>query len=278
MSGAKDTAKNGGTMVRAATGCALAFLLCATVAPARGDQEPAPATPAESSAEAAPPAAPPTISYLGGQLKIDAMDATLADILTKVATLTSAKIDIPPTAYSQRMAVVQLGPGPARQVLASLLSDSNVDYLIQASDADPEKIQSVLVMVREKKGPKANGTEQVARAVRSPYARRGMSPPPEPEEAQAPEAQQPESIVVEPSSPAPTQPDAVAPPPPVEPPPTTSVPVQQPGTINSARIAPQPVPTSLDSQGISQTLQQMYQQRMQINQQEHQAPPTTPNP
>ena len=281
---AKDRANNGGAMVRTgfhwlgvgAAGCAVALLLCATA----GAQEPAPATATESATPEAPPAAPPTISYKGGQLKIDAVDSTLTDILAKVAAVTGVKIDLPPVMTRERMAVVQLGPGPAREVLASLLSDSNVDYLIQASDTDPAKVQSVLVMVRDKKGAKA--TEEVARAaVRSPYARRGMQLPQQ-EEAQPPEeSPQPENIVVEPSAPTPTQPEASAAAPPVDPtPPTLSAPVQQPGVINGAKIAPQALPSSLDSQGITNTLQQMYQQRMQINQQEHQASPSTlaPNP
>ncbi len=284
MAVVKDATDNGGRMVRpgfhlrgaVATGCALALLLCARAGLAWGAQEPAPATATESAAPVEPPAAPPVITYVRGQLKIDATDSTLADILTKVAALTGVKIDVPPAAYSARMAVVQLGPGPARQVLASLLSDSNVDYLIQASDVDPEKIQNVLVMVREKKGAKANAPDEVARAVRSPYSRRGARTS-EPEETQPPEdSPQPESVAAEPSSPAPTQPDPSASAPPVEPPPPAmqSVPAQQPGQLNSARIAPQPVPSSLDSQGITQQLQQMYQQRIQMNQQEHQAPPT----
>lgn len=277
---AKDRADSGGAMVRpgfrrrgmAAAGCAMALLLCATA----GAQEPAPAAATESAEPAAPPA-PPTISYVHGQLKIDAVDSTLAAILTKVAALTGVTIDVPPAASNERMAVVQLGPGPAREVLASLLNDSNVDYLIQASDTDPLKIQSVLVMVREKKGAKPNGTDELASVARSPYARRGMQPQ-QREEAQSPEASpQPESVGVEPSSAAATQPDTAASAPP---PPTQSAPAQQPGMLNGAKIAPQPVPSSMDSQNVTQTLQQMYQQRMQMNQQDHQASPQTmaPNP
>ena len=284
MASAKYGTESGGTMLRsifrlrgvAVTGCALALLLCARAGLARDAQEPAPATATESVAPAETPPSPPTISYVRGQLKIDATDSTLADILTKVATLTGVKIDVPPTAYNQRMAVVQLGPGPARQVLASLLSDSNVDYLIQASDTDPEKIQNVLVMARDKKGTKPSGNDEMAR-IRSPYARRGARRA-EPEEAQPPEdTAQLENIVAEPSEPAPTQPDPSASAPPPDPPPAPamqSVPAQQPGQLNSAKIAPQPVPASLNSEGISQQLQQMYQQRMQMNQQDHQAPPT----
>jgi len=280
MAGRMDAATNEDTMLRSrfrhrgvtATGCALALLLCVGAAA----QEPAPATPAESPETAATPVPPPKISYVGGQLKIDATDSTLADILTKVAALTGVTIDIPPAANQERMAVVQLGPGPAREVLASLLSDSNVDYVIQASDTDPMKLQSVLVMARDKKGAKPNGTDEMASVARSPYARRGM--PQQPQETQAPDSPQPESIVAES---APTQPDQSAPPPPAEPPPSRQPSVsEQPGMINGAKIAPQPVPSSLDSQNITQTLQQMYQQRMQINQQDHQASPQTmaPNP
>ncbi len=278
----KDRADNGGAMARpgfyrlgiGAAGCAVALLLCATA----GAQEPAPATVAESAAPDAPPA-PPTISYKGGQLKIDAVGSTLADILTKVAALTGMKIDVPPAANTARMAVVQLGPGPAREVLASLLSDSNVDYLIQASDTDPAKVQSVLVMVREKKGAKA---EEVARAaVRSPFARRGMRQPSQQEETQPPEdSPQPENVGVEPSAATPTEPDAAEAPPADPGPSRPPLPSQQPGLLNGAKIAPQQVPASLDSQAVTQTLQQMYQQRIQLNQQDHQASPQTmaPNP
>src|ERR1700690_1180478 len=274
---AKDRADNGRAMERtgslrrgmAAAGCTLALLLCATA----GAQELTPPAATESPVPEPTPAPPPAISYKGGQLKIDAVDATLAQILAKVAAATGVQIDIPPAASDTRMAVVQLGPGPARGDLASLLGDSNVDYSIQASDTDPLKIQSVLVMIREKKGAKA--TEEVARApVRSPYARRGMQPQ-QTEETQTPEeSTQPENVVVEPASSAPTQPDTTgaAPTAAEQPPPTQSAPVQQPGMINGAKIAPQPVP-SLDSQGITSTLQQMYLQRMQINQQDHQASP-----
>lgn len=259
-----------------ATACAIGLLLCARVAVAA--QEPPAATATASPAQAPsapppaekPPAAPPTISYAGGQLKIDALDSTLADILTKVAALTGVKIDVPPAASNERMPVVQLGPGPARQILASLLGDSNVDYLIQASDTDPEKIQSVLVMLREKKGARTEGTDAVARR-RSPYAR-GAATSSEPEEAPAPDNPQPENVVPEAISANPQPADQPALPPPAEP--GQSL---QPGQLNGTRVSPQTVPQALDAPSINQQLQQMYQQRIQINQQERQTgPPSAP--
>ena len=278
-------AMNGGTMLRtgfhgrgvAATGCALALLLCCRVAVARGAQEPATATAAESPAPEppAPPAVPPTISYVGGQLKIDALDSTLAEILTKVGALTGVTIDVPPAAGNQRMPIVRLGPGPARQILASLLDDSNVDYLIQASDTDAERIQNVLVMARGKKDTKGNGTDELARMSRSPYARRGARAS-DSEEAPAPDTPQPEAVADAVS--ANPQPASAQPEQPPEPPPSVE-PRQssQPGQLNGTRVAPQAVPQSMDTQSINQQLQQMYQQRIQINQQERQTgTPATP--
>src|ERR1039458_1977939 len=159
------------------TGRVLAFLLFAGVAIAQQHQArpmrpfptaaPAtatavPATAAEGPAPAqtvsAPPvlekrpAVPAKISYVDGKLRIDAFDVTLADVLTKVAALTGVTIEVPAGAHHERMPVVELGPGTARQVLAELLSDSTFDFLIQSPSEDPEKLQSVLLIPRDKKG------------------------------------------------------------------------------------------------------------------------------
>src|ERR1035437_8714624 len=158
-----------GFRLRAMThaGCALALLLFAGTAIARDTQTTAShpataestATATGSSAQAKPTAANAAkpaataqqISYVGGQLTINVLDSTLADVLAKVAALTGMKLDVPPGASAERMPVVELGPGPARQVLASLLDESTFDFVIQASATDPEKMQSVTLMTREKK-------------------------------------------------------------------------------------------------------------------------------
>ena len=210
------------------------------------------------------PAAPPKITYVGGLLRIDAIDATLADVLRKVAVLTGVTIDLPAGASSERMPVVELGPGLPRQILASLLSDSGFDYLIQASNTDPEKIQNVLLMARDKKGGATNGADVVARASRSPYARSGR-----PEEAPAPESPAPappenaiaqaNSLTPQPPSAQPEQPAA---------PPEPSMPLQlsqqnQSSFPKPGQLSP---PQDLSQQNISQQLQQMYQQRVQMGQ------------
>jgi hypothetical protein len=232
-------------------GCALALLLFARGAVAQTATPEAPATEAEAPA---PPAAPPKISYVGGQLKIDALGSTLADVLTQVAALTGVKIDVPASAASERMAFVELGPGPARQILASLLSDSNFDYLIQASDADPEKIQSVLLLPREKKGSGPNRTEVAARGFRGPAAPPEAAAPEDSVEPQ-PEVAAPEASALTPA-PVAMPADQIALPPSLQPDPSA-----KPGALTP--------PTSLSPASINQQLQQMYQQRVQMTQQDH---------
>lgn len=259
--------------------CVLAVLVFATNAVA-GNAEATPlaqAPPAESPAQAAPappsspkaPALLPQVSYVDGQLKIDAHDSTLADVLTKVAALTGVAIDVPAAANSERMPIIQLGPGPARQILASLLNDSNFDYLIQASDTDPEKIQNVLVLPREKKG--SGGTDAAAaRPSRAPYARFLASP------AKAEEAPTPDSPVLAQTDNPATEENSSAPPPAAtQPDVSPRVPALQPEQSNLPRPGALSPPQTLSPQTINQQLLQMYQQRMQMIQQDH---PATPPP
>jgi hypothetical protein len=257
-------------------------LLARCGAPAAGQT---PADPSTPSASDTSPASPPSISYAGGQLKIDALDATLADVLRKVAALTGTKIDLPPGAGGDRLPIVKLGPGPAREILASLLSDSSFDYLIQASDTDPEKIQSVVIMAREKKGSGSAGTDVVAgRQSRSPYARHG-APPLEEDAAMAdspaPAQQITADAVSQNQQPEPAQPDQPAPRQPAQPDQPAPLPVQpgqlvQPELFNGTPMAPMTTPSVLNQQSINQQLQQMYQQRAQINQQNQANQPAAP--
>ena len=103
---------------------------------------------AAATAEEIPPSAP-EITYADGQLTINAANSTLGEILKAIRTVMGADIDIPPKALRERMAA-KLGPGPAREVLSSLLSWTDYNYLIQASDTDPNGIQSVALTARSK--------------------------------------------------------------------------------------------------------------------------------
>ena len=116
------------------------------------------------------PLSAPQVSYADGQLAITAENSTLTDILTAIRVQMGADIDAPPSASREHM-VVRLGPGPAREVIASLLSWTDYDYVIQAADDDSAGVKSVLVTSRPKSGAaSASGGVQVA-ARRSPYSR-----------------------------------------------------------------------------------------------------------
>jgi hypothetical protein len=89
------------------------------------------------------------ISYEDGQLTIVAENSKLGDILAAVSERMGADIELPASASDERI-WVRLGPGPARKVLAALLGGTDLDYVIQASETDPEGIQSVLLTPRTK--------------------------------------------------------------------------------------------------------------------------------
>jgi hypothetical protein len=243
---------------------------------ARPTAAPVPATAAEVPttvpAQPVPPPPPsekrPTvatkISYVDGQLRIDAFDITLADVLTKVADLTGVSIEIPPGARTERLPVVQLGPGTARQVLAELLSDSTFDFLIQSPSADPEKLQSVLLIPRDKKGGGAT-TDATGRPPRGPSALAAAQP-----EA-VPDNPRPETAALESSS-VNTVAEAM-PAAPSTPPAQTAalpdLPMQMPSSLQpdpsaSSRPGALAPPPTLTPQSINQQLQQMYQTRMQM--------------
>src|SRR6266478_1907461 len=97
------------------------------------------------------------VSYEDGQLTIVAENSKLGDILAAVSERMGADIELPASASDERI-WVRLGPGPARRVLAALLGGTDLDYIIQASETDPEGIQSVLLTPRTK----ASGAPVVA--------------------------------------------------------------------------------------------------------------------
>jgi hypothetical protein len=198
-------------------------------------------------------AASQRVFYVGGQLKIDAVNATLGEILSEVAALTGVKIDVPEGVGGLKIASVTSGPGPAREVLATLLSDSRCDFIIQASDTDPAKIQNVLVIARDQRGSASAAPEMAASSSRSASA--ASAAPADPGAAPAPE----ETAAASPP------PDPPAPPP-AE---TSDQSMRQKLASLDQSNMPKPAamspPAALNQQTISQQLVQMYQQRAQMS-------------
>jgi len=96
------------------------------------------------------PAAPPIVIYLNGKLSISAKNSTLGDVLRAIANKTGAAIDVPDNANER--VVSQLGPAPARDVMASLLNGSHFNYVMVGSENDPNSVVRVVLTAKSDKG------------------------------------------------------------------------------------------------------------------------------
>jgi hypothetical protein len=242
------------------------LLLLGSYANASAQELPAPGAPDQPSK---PAPGRPTITYTTGQLRIQGLDSNLAEILSRVATLTGVKIEIPEGVKDERMPFVSYGPGSPREVLASLLRESELDYLIQGGEGNDGKLLMVMLLKREKR---SSATEVAVRPPRSPFGRSAApasAEEPAPETASTATSGAAEAVAV--VSPPPNAPAAILP---------TEGLGSPPQQLNGQKVAPLSPPAALTPQNISQQLQQMYQQRMQMNQQDRQGTlqPGSPNP
>lgn len=262
--------------------------------------ETTPSLPTAHSPKQMPPRAP-TVWWDGKQLSINCENSTLSDILATVRARTGAEIEIPAAAASVRIAT-NLGPAPAREVLASLLDSGDFDYIIQGSDSNKDGLGSVTLTLRGKAdgeiasvavrsapavsrmpGHSDSGPRELEDAAEAPS--RNSSPA---ETASTPDgaeaSREPASAGAEPASatvqlPAATDPK-IAPP--------DQVPADGGGSIaggnNSSVIQPvaaaAPGPsTTQPSPGPQsvQDLQRLYQQRREIQSQQNQTGPAPSN-
>jgi len=122
------------------------------------------------------PSQPPTVTYENGQLAIVAPNSTLSDILHAVHNQTGANIDIPPGANER--VVSSFGPGPARDVLTSLLNGSHFNYVMVGSVADPNAVAQVILTPRA--GGETPPTVQAGQAAGLPIRPR-VAPQPYPQ-------------------------------------------------------------------------------------------------
>jgi hypothetical protein len=106
--------------------------------------------------EEAPPKLP-KVSCNGTQMTISAENSTLTSVLRAVKACAGIKVDMPDRAAGTRI-FEQIGPAPASQVLESLLSGTDFNYVIGRSDADPAKVESVLLLTRKADGKDGAGS------------------------------------------------------------------------------------------------------------------------
>jgi hypothetical protein len=130
----------------------------------------------------APPAKPASrveVEFRNGKLSIWADKATLADVLYQVHRKTGADIPIPAGA-EQEPVVVQLGPAPAREVLASLLNGSRFNFIMVGAEDDPAQLRSLLLSLKP-------GTVPQGSAYPSPSPVARVAPVPQPPPASEPD-------------------------------------------------------------------------------------------
>ncbi|HEX2661529.1 MAG TPA: hypothetical protein VHM93_01750 [Candidatus Acidoferrum sp.] len=221
-----------------------------------GAQEAAQQTPPPSPTVAGEPTVkPPLVTYEDGELTIIAENSSLSEVMKALRSSLGADIDLPANVNDQHI-WVRLGPGPARRVLRDLLDGTEFNYVIQASETDPDGIRSVLLIPRGKStGPETE-----------PAAKPGVRWMP----GHGPDAQQ-----------IPTDSQIPAPEPAASADPSQATPPASPAneSSSSARVQntpanfspsdPRPTPATDPNEQIQQ-LQSLYQQRRQLQMQQNQ--------
>jgi hypothetical protein len=123
----------------AGSGSASGPVLVNTSYRAREVTVPAPTVPA------VPAAKPPLeVLFQGGLLSISSNKASLSEVLSAVRERTGADIAIPAGAAQEKV-VADIGPAPAREVLAQLLNGSQFNFLILGSSTDPRALNRVIL-------------------------------------------------------------------------------------------------------------------------------------
>jgi len=238
------------------------------IAPIQVDVEAAPAPPPVPLTPGQMAPNPPGISYEDGQLTIVAENSTMADILNAVAAITGASIDVPSGAGAERV-WVQVGPGPARAVLAALLGGTDLDFVIQSADADPTRIQSVLLTPRTKGAPTSadptGGSQSFASRLSNRFRNRTTGAQDSSDTDSAAATDIPAVATPEPEAAAastPTAPSAT----PTPDAPSTPLSARLPASITEAQAHPTPIADP--QQGVPQLLN-LFELRRQLQEQQN---------
>jgi hypothetical protein len=231
--------------------------------------------PQEAAPQAAPPSAAvagqptvkrPLVTYEDGELTIIAENSSLSEVMKALRASLGADIDLPVNVTDQHI-WVRLGPGPARRVLRDLLDGTEFNYVIQASESDPDGVRSVLLT------PKSTGAET------APAAKPGVRWMP----GHGPDAANMIDSPTPATEPAAASEPSQAPAPVASADPSQATPPASPGdgSASSARvqntaasfepISPRPTPAT-DPNGQIQQLQTLYEQRRQLQMQQNQRP------
>jgi AMIN domain len=101
-------------------------------------------TGAERLSNSATPRSVLDVTFRKGMLSIHANKATLSDVLYAVQQRTGAEVAISSGADQEQVAV-DLGPGPAAEVLSQLLNGSRFNFMILSAENNPLQIERVIL-------------------------------------------------------------------------------------------------------------------------------------
>jgi hypothetical protein len=154
------------------------------------------------------------VSFEGGLLRISADKATLAEVLAEVRARTGAEITIPPEAKQDRV-FTNLGPGPAKDVLASLLNGSRFNFIVVGSGGADGQLSRVVLIPKDGEGETVPVGDYAGSPAEAPEPAAAVSEgpgttEPDPAEVPNPDPTQPPTPEVTPPAASPTP----APPPP----------------------------------------------------------------
>ncbi len=114
------------------------------------------------------PAVAPQVTFQNGKLTIIARNSTLGDILRAVHTKTGANVELSGSATER--VVGMFGPGPSRDVVASLLNGSHFNYVMLGSEANPDQLQHLILTPKGGDGGAAAPPPQPVEAQNQPDA------------------------------------------------------------------------------------------------------------
>jgi len=113
------------------------------------------------------PSGQAVVTYQNGKLTIRALNAPLIEVLRAVCNQIGAVLDLSSVANESIVAII--GPGPAREVLASLLDNSQSNYAVLRSASDPTGVARVIVFPKTKDSEPIGLVAQ-ARTIQAPVS------------------------------------------------------------------------------------------------------------
>ena len=213
----------------------------------------------------------PQVTYADGKLTIVAENVPLSEVLVAVRQAMGADLEIPAGAAAEHV-WVHAGPGPARTILRDMLDGTDFDYVIQASENDEDGVRSVVLALRSKTPETGAPGNLAVRGANHKMPAAVASP----EENTAPDSPAPEDKVASADA-APVDKVASADAPPVDAQPAAAGTRPLSNNLQSSptNVAPVAgVAPSANPEQMAQQLQNMYQQRRELQIQQNAKPPT----